>query len=223
MTRLFSRGGVDGVLGVTQFVPDLTIIITLPVIDFPVSDNALYLINEVDQSRILTHLYKCVITGAPDSLSDVEIPVESFTTRKRSGSPTYLSIVVKDAGTYADLISNRSNGEIVMSRGYILTDGSTFFNEIVRTSIDDIKTFEGGDNSSVGLVGYKTVSSNGKSRTLYNPKYRAVSNGKRRFRLPVDNFIEPGDEVTIGAETFVIDFVTITESENDSSMELSEL
>ncbi len=38
--------------------------------------------------------YLCTLTGAPDALPDLVLPISGFTARRRSGTPSYLQAVI---------------------------------------------------------------------------------------------------------------------------------
>lgn len=145
-------------------------------------------------------VYSCVLTGAPDGLSDLTLPMSSFQARMRDGDPSYLSVVVPSSVTYAADIAARSNGEIVISKGYKFTDDTEQMEEIIRSSYDSIQVNRGARSDSLTMTGYKTTSSSApKERTLDGVSYYGLqADGKRRVRADLDLFLRVGDTAIYG-------------------------
>lgn len=68
--------------------------------------------------------YYLTVTGAADGLDDIEIPMSSFQARRRSGEPTYLSVVIPGLD-HAEAIAARSNGTIRVDQGMSREAGSS--------------------------------------------------------------------------------------------------
>lgn len=166
--------------------------------------------------------YLLTITGSADSTTDIELPMSSFQSRRKSGEETYLSVVIPTLD-YATEISDRANGTIKVDQAYEL-DGELVQREtILEVEIDNIKIYQGGRNQSVVLDGYKTTTYIPKAITLSASTYRAVTGGKIRYRLAEPNiFLNPGDTVTIGLDTFIIGVMSYTISKELQQIELEE-
>jgi hypothetical protein len=166
--------------------------------------------------------YLLTITGAADSLSDLSLPMSSFQARRKSGEATYLSVVVPTLD-YASEIAARSNGTIKVEQAYALGGEYVQRELILEAEIDNIKTYEGGKNQSVVLEGYKTTTYTTKLMTLTTATYRALSGGKLRYRVAETNvFLNPGDTVTIGDDTFIIGTMAYSISPTEQQIELEE-
>lgn len=145
-------------------------------------------------------VYLCVLTGAADGLSDLTLPMSSFQAWMRDGDPSYLSVVVPSSVTYAADIAARSNGEIVISKGYKFTDDTEQMEEIIRSNYDSIRVDRGARSDSLTMTGYKTTSSSApKERTLDGVSYYGLqADGKRRVRADLDLFLRVGDTAIYG-------------------------
>jgi len=149
-------------------------------------------------SQIIFYL---ILTGADDGLDDVYLPMSSFQARMRDGEPSYISCVIPDSLTYEADITSRSNGDIIIQKGYKLVDGTVYMEEIARVDFESIQIDRGARNDSATISGHRTVSSTA-------PKERAVSgvsfygmktDGKRRIRAEMDLFLRCGDTCIYGS------------------------
>lgn len=140
-------------------------------------------------------VYKCILTGANDGVDDIVLPISSFQARIRNGEPTYLSCVIPDSVTYTADILARTNGEIIIQKGFLFADGSEQYEEITRVTYESVQINRGARSDSATLTGHKTV-------TLSSPKEWTVSgvsfyglqaDGKRRIRCALDMFLKVGD------------------------------
>lgn len=167
-------------------------------------------------------IYIFTLTGAPDGLADIEIPISSIQCRLRDGEPTYLSVVIPSA-TWAADISARPGGELVVERGYRFSDGSRQLQEIARVDLEDIRMDSGARNKSITLSGHATISNTTpKAVAISGASYRSESNGKRRYRCTVDHFLRPGDTAVISDEEIIVDSISFTIGTSQEQMEISE-
>lgn len=166
--------------------------------------------------------FHCTLTGAADGLSDVEIPIKSFQARRKSGEPSYLSVVVPGYA-YADAINDRSNGQLVIDMAFIVDGSESLREEIIRVDLEDISISKGARNRSFTLSGHRTETFGGNSLTLENPTYRLSENGKLRYRFALpDLYLNPGDSVTVGDDSLTVDEVSYFVSIGRSQMEIAE-
>ena len=161
-------------------------------------------------------IFSCTLTGAPDGLSDLTLPMSSFQARMRDGDPSYVSVVVPSSATYAADIVARANGEIIIKKGYLMRDGSAQMEEISRVDYESIHIDRGARNDSVTLSGHKTVTSTVASeRTITGVSYYGLqANGKRRVRANFNLFLrcgdvciysnDPGDRFTVGNISYFV-------------------
>ena len=173
-----------------------------------------------------THLgkvrYYMVIEGALDGLEDVTIPMSSFQSRRRSGEQTYLSVVIPTYD-YADEITDRPNGDMVVYQGYESDGDIKLVTEIIRTDIETIKVDIGTSSQSVTLTGYKQKTFESQTIPLSNIVYKSINDGKRRFRLAKPYvFLNPGDVVQIDDEEMIVDTMSYAISPSSQQLEIQE-
>lgn len=167
--------------------------------------------------------YTMVLTGAADETTDITIPMASFSTRMKDGDPSYLQVSVPDARTWSVPVSDRPNGEIVISRGDRYSDGSIEVTEIARALLTYVSVDIGARSSSISMQG-RSEATNPDPQTIEitGVSYRSTSGGKRRFRCPINNALRPGDSAIIGNEVIVVTELQHQVSVGQSYMELSE-
>ena len=168
-------------------------------------------------------LYSFTLTGAPDGVDDIVIPIESFQARKRSGDPTYLSLVIP--GTeYATEIAARLNGEMVINMVKLLDGAAYQDEEILRANLETVRIDEGGVNQSITLTGHKQKTYTPKTVALENVSYFSTNNGKITCRCAVpDIYLNSGDTATYDGNSFTVGLITYTVNVTDQSMEVSEV
>lgn len=151
--------------------------------------------------------YYCTITGAADGEEDVEVPISSFQARKRSGYSTYLSVVIPGVA-YADAISDRANGEIVIDMAYLIGGVESLREEILRADLEQINIYEGTTSRSITLIGHQEQTFVAKESRLYEPIYKQLVDGELSFRFAApDLWLNPGDTVRVGDDAFTVDTV----------------
>lgn len=167
--------------------------------------------------------YTLILTGAADGLSDLVLPMSSFQGRLRSGSPSYLSVVIPAAAQYSDAIDARPNGQLVVSRGDRWTDGLIQVTEIARVNLETIRLDQGARSSSATLSGHRqTTNSAPKTVTLGGAQVKSVAGGLRRYRCALDNDLRAGDTAEINGESFAVREISYTVGPTLSFMEIAE-
>lgn len=179
-------------------------------------------------SRAVNVIYLCVLTGAPDGLADLELPMSSFQGTLRDGDPSYLACVIPNSADYAAAIAARPNGEIVVSKGYRFSDGTRVVEEIARVDYESLAIDRGGRSDSATISGHKTVSSTaGKQRALTGVSFYGLQvDGKRRVRSDIDHFLRIGDEALYtldgASESLVVGHLTYIVNDVQAVMEVTE-
>lgn len=172
-----------------------------------------------ENSRLI---YVCTLTGT----TDLELPISSFQGRLRSGSNTYLSIVIPGI-TLASEIADRADGQLIIEVAYLFNGEVRQRTEIIRVNLEDIRIYNGKDSKSITLVGYRQETYTPKEVDLENATYYAITNGEYRYRFATPNLeLNPGDTVNIGEDSFVANvisyYVSVTEGLAETRMEVSE-
>ncbi len=167
--------------------------------------------------------YFCILTGSADSTTDLTLPMKSFQARRRSGDPTYLSVVIPTVD-YAAQIAARSNGTLKIQQAYEQNGVIKQTETIMETTLDEVNVDEGGSNQSVTLMGYSTSTYTAKAVTLSGVTYRSTRAGKYHYRLARPYiFLNPGDTVTFSDDgvSFIIDTMTYFINPTTSTIELA--
>ncbi|WP_024333124.1 hypothetical protein [Desulfotignum balticum] len=167
--------------------------------------------------------YLCTLTGAADGTTDLTLPMASLQARRRSGDPTYLSVVVPTVD-YADAIAARPNGKLKIQQAYERNGEILQTETIMETSLDEVNPDEGGTNQSVTMIGYSTSTFYPKEVTLTGAIYRSTRGGKYHYRLARPYiFLNPGDTVTFSDDgvSFVIDTMSYFINPTTSTIELA--
>ncbi len=174
---------------------------------------------------ISTH-YRCYLTGAPDSLADLELPISSFQTRM-AASPVpraYLSVIVPGVDAYIDAINARPNGRLKVDRIYNYLDGSSSTFNMVNVPFDTINTNQGGRSGMTGtLSGFEeTGAITAQSIDLFDPVTRSSDNGGIRYRCRLDPRVRPNDTATINGESFDVESIIHIVDAKTAIMEIKE-
>jgi len=169
-----------------------------------------------------SQFYHFVLTGK----DDIEIPISSFQARRRNGESSFLQVVIPTLDNAAE-INARSNGTLQVYLTYKLAGVILRQELIIDAPLSSIRLDEGPLSSSITLSGYKTETFTSKSITLSGALYKSVTDGKIRYRLANPSLdLTPGDEVTIGTDTFTADLISYyyraTKHGMDQNMEISE-
>lgn len=155
-------------------------------------------------------VYSLTLTGAEDGLEDLEIPMSSFQYRIKSSSPAYMACVVPDSATWLDEVNNRSNGQMVVRKGYEFPNGSRQMEEIARVDFESIRFDRGVMNDSLTIVGSRNTSlATAKDRPIDGVSFAGLqSDGKKRIRATVDLFLRPGDTCIYGDDEIVVEYIS---------------
>jgi hypothetical protein len=167
-------------------------------------------------------LYFLTVTGSSDSLPDIELPMASFQSRRRSGEQTSLSAVIPTVD-FAQEIADRSNGTIRIDQGYKKGGVIVQREIIIETDISRADPYEGGNSQSQILTGYSTTNYTPQTVELSTPAVRSVIDGSVRYRVAEPYiFLNPGDTVIIGNDTFICDIMSYAISVDSQTVEIGE-
>lgn len=172
----------------------------------------------------LQEVYRLIVTGYWDGLPDLYIGgISSWqATSQVGGRSSYLQAVIPDADKYLSDIDARSSGELVIQKGYRLSDGTVRYEDIVRARFDSLRPDRGSRALTITVSGYMPgVTSNG-SRTLTGVRSISTTNGKRRVRCDVNLFLKPGMSVTALSDTFSADYINYYVSSADKFCEVGQ-
>jgi len=168
--------------------------------------------------------YYFTLTGDGETpvVDDVEIPIPSFQCRRRSGSPTYLSVVIRGTD-YADEVNARSNGDLKVEMAYELYGSEIYRETVAIVDLEDIQVDEGSSSASIVLTGHRTITYTPKQITLRDIVYYQLKDGKYRFRCSIPNlYLAPGDTAIGDGNKFTVDEIQYIVSPELQMMEVKE-
>ena len=168
--------------------------------------------------------YYFTLTGDGETpvVDDVEIPIPSFQCRRRSGSPTYLSVVIRGTD-YADEVNARSNGDLKVEMAYELYGSEIYRETVAIVDLEDIQVDEGSSSASIVLTGHRTIAYTPKQITLRDIVYYQLKDGKYRFRCSIPNlYLAPGDTAIGDGNEFTVDDIQYIVSPELQMMEVKE-
>lgn len=173
----------------------------------------------------MQEVYRLVVTGDADGLDDLMIGgISSWqATSQAGGRASYLQAVIPAASQYLNAISDRSNGELVIQKGYRITGQPARYEEIMRSRFDELRPDRGGRALTITVSGYLAgkQASNGR-RTLTGVRSISSQNAKRRVRCDIDLFLKPGMTVDALGETFEAAYINYYVSQADKFCEVGE-
>ena len=150
-----------------------------------------------------TARYHFTLTGAPDGLADVVLPMASFQYRLRDDTPSYLQVVIPRI-TDAAVIAARANGDMIVEMAYLIDGVEQHREQLARVDFENVRVDKGTKNRSATLTGHRTETWGAQIVTLTGITYQADYNGQIRVRLAMpDLWLRPGDTVHAGDEEFV--------------------
>ena len=171
-------------------------------------------------------VYKIILTGDADATTDLDLSdrMKSFQGRARNDKPTYAAVVLSGVDNVTD-ISERTNGQIVIYKGSVPSDGTLIeYDEILRVDFETLRQDEGGNSASLTISGHNTEEySSPITVALVGVIYRADNGGVLQFRAAVNNFLRPGDVATYGGDAIIVGEISYTVGGAQQTMEVLEL
>lgn len=164
------------------------------------------------------------LTGATDETTDTEIPASSIFARKRSGDPTYLQVTIPTFNYSVD-VALRPGGEMLVDMAYEIDGEIALRERILEADLEDISTYEGPVSRSIVLTGHRTQDFGGQVVTFNRSEviYRGYQTRARSFRFAfIDPFLNPGDTVVVGAESFTCNNIIYIINPLRTTMEVRE-
>lgn len=173
--------------------------------------------------RLASRRYYFTLTGAAGGTDDIEIPISSVQARRRNGTPSYLAVTIPDISKYNEVLL-RPNGDLVVEMSYWYNGLDNFRTEIARALLEDVRLDQGGTSSTITLSGHSELTTVPKNiMTAGKSTYRRISSGKINHRMAEPEiFLNPGDTITVGTDTFVVGLVSYIISSMQQTMEITE-
>ena len=135
--------------------------------------------------------YFCKLTGAPDGLPDLTLPISSFSVRHRPDAPSYYQITIPSYAYVSDLAA-RPNGEIV-----IWSEQAGVSEELARGDLGQVAIARGPESQSISISG-NADRAELPHLTYVIPEALYVASsfsGDTRMRIEPRARIRPGDYV----------------------------
>jgi hypothetical protein len=158
----------------------------------------------------LTRTWRLTLTGAADELGDVVLPISNLSARLRSGEASYLNVTVPYTLEYADAVSARPNGDMILE--HIVRDnlGNTMEFVVVTVALETIQISRGASSSSIVLIGHRqSTNSNPTSHSVAPLSLQTGTTASTMIVPEYDQNIRPGDTVTGEGVTFEIGLLTL--------------
>jgi len=168
----------------------------------------------------LQEFYTLTITGSPD----MTFKISSWQATMNQGERrNYLQAVIPAAADIIGQISSRSSGELIISKGYRLDDGTERAEEILRSKFETFRYDRGPRNFTVTVSGYAPASPAQKAtRILKGVRSLSLTDGKLRARCDIDLFLKPGMTVEALGESFTASYINFFVSSADKFCEVSQ-
>lgn len=138
----------------------------------------------------VTH-YFCLLTGAPDGLADLVLPISSFSVRHRPDAPSYYQVTIPSYAYVSDLAA-RPHGEIV-----IWSEQAGVSEELARGDLGQVAIARGPESQSISISG-NADRAELPHLTYVIPEALYVASsfsGDTRLRIEPRARIRPGDYV----------------------------
>ena len=166
--------------------------------------------------------YRLTLRAA--GFADLELPMKSFQSRLRHGTPSYLEVVVPGYLDFIDSVTDRAAGELVVEMGTRKTDGTTSVIEVARVDLETPRYDRGSGSTTGTLTGHQTNTYNS-PKTVVIPDHdlELISkSGSNRIRCKVIDDLFPRDTVVAGGLTFDATLVQRIVGTDQAYMEISD-
>lgn len=174
----------------------------------------------------LTFRYYFTLTGDADGTTDVTVPISSWQARRKSGEPTFLSVVIPYKPQREAAINARANGTMLIAMAYLLDGVEQYRETICRADLDSdgIRIDKGGRNRSITITGHKTESFTWKSIDLQKVVSVSTDNGHYRYRCATaDLYLNPGDTARYDGSEIIVNQIVYAISADGQWMDVQEV
>lgn len=146
--------------------------------------------------------------GSKQQLSDMYLPMSSFSARFNSGDPSYLEAVIPTTENLDDL-NDRADGNLRLYIVYVI--GTREIRNLLKViALESIRVDQGPDSQSITLSGHGTKTHAPKVVAVAADEmyYSNTIDGLRRYRIKPNFYMNPGDTVYIDGITMVADEIS---------------
>jgi hypothetical protein len=170
----------------------------------------------------LPQIYRATLSGSPA----IAIPISSFSLRRNATSATLTLVSPYADADQIDAILARSTGALTLSRGVRFLDGTESLDVFLAAPLTSagIRYDLGAKSGSITLTATTDDSpAPGIVRTVRGISYRSVTDGKRRIRCALDQYLVPGDVANLGGgETMTVTEMSFSVDSKAANMEIAE-
>lgn len=142
--------------------------------------------------------YVCRLTGAENGLSDVTLPISSFTVRHRDATESYYQVTIPSLDN-VDAIAARPLGKVVID-----SHTDTSVDELMRGPVGDVRVDSGPYSDSISISGNASRATSGPVNYVIETatySHNAIG-GTRRLRIAPVAAMRPGDTVEYDGSTW---------------------
>ena len=163
--------------------------------------------------------WSAILTGAPDSLSDLDLIMMNFQATLRSSTSSYITATIPFE--QLDDVIARSNGNIVINKT-LLPDETTA--ELYTVNFNDVRTNEGARNRKLTISGRSEAAFPGPAAVTLSGVVSddLQSSGARSLNVSPFNDVLPGDTATYASVGTLIEIVEITSNNSGTTMRIAE-
>ncbi len=162
-----------------------------------------------------------MITGGEARLEDLVVPMSSFQARFRSGSPSYLAVIIPTE-EYSDDIIARTAGDLIVYMVKTYASGNVHEEQLGGVDIEDIRVDQGASSCSITVSGHRTETFTAKTIALEGASYKNLAGGKLLYRCAPNMYLRPGDTVQVNGDEFTADLITWAIGVGSETMEVSQ-
>lgn len=169
--------------------------------------------------------YRAYLSGAPDSTTDLYLQISHASLSMRRYGTSYMSLDIPSSAHPVDDLNDRINGELVLERLLLYTDGSTSsWGEMFRTSFTDFGYDRGPSSASYNLYGQEALTEGEPRLHLLDKVFSEtkLKSGERQFRVPPEDNMDPWDNIKINDETIPVREVRMDISSSEIDLTLVE-
>jgi len=159
-----------------------------------------------------------ILTGTPDSTTDLYLPLQSIQATLRESTDSYISVVVSD--TLQAEVNARPNGIIEI---YKTKDGGTPA-LVYSVNFNNLRLDQGTRSGTLTLSGRSTASFGTPATVVLTDvvKDNLQTSGLRELEIGAHNDIKPTDTADYDSVQTVIDLVEITVNDNGTLIRIAE-
>ena len=172
-------------------------------------------------------VFKLILTGSENGVSDLDLSnrMSSFSSRRRSRSPSSLELTLEGAEDIAQDLLLRLDGQLVISIGLKSVTGTMVGEaEISRVNLDSISTTYGAKNSSTQLSGFQTILYDNSATVMlkYVSSKSESSRGKQLQSPAIAWSLQPGDTVVFDGDSFIANRISYGVTDKSTTMSVAE-